>query len=73
MIPSRGLVGGAMAPTVYMVLTVAEREQLAAIVADRNRSRRHLDLAHMVLASRIESRGNRWRKASASAGRQCGA
>src|SRR5437588_3809253 len=33
------------------VLSSAEREQLAAIAADRNRSRKHVERAHIVLAS----------------------
>jgi len=33
------------------VLSAAEREQLAAIAADRNRRRKHADRARIVLAS----------------------
>src|SRR6202007_1615305 len=42
---------GAMAQQVCVVLSAAEREQLAAIVADRNRPRKHLERARIVLAS----------------------
>jgi len=40
-----------MAQQVCVVLSTAEREQLAAIAADRNRSRKHVERAHIVLAS----------------------
>jgi transposase len=40
-----------MAQRVCVVLSSAEREQLAAIAADRNRSRKHVERAHIVLAS----------------------
>jgi hypothetical protein len=40
-----------MAQQVCVVLSAAEREQLAAIVADRNRPRKHLERARIVLAS----------------------
>jgi transposase len=40
-----------MAQQVCVVLSTAEREQLAAIVADRNRSRKHVERAGIVLAS----------------------
>ena len=40
-----------MAQTVCVVLGAAEREQLAAIVADRNRPRKHVERARIVLAS----------------------
>ena len=42
---------GAMAQQVCVVLSTAEREQLAAIVADRNRPRKHVERAGIVLAS----------------------
>ena len=42
---------GAMAPRVCVVLSAAEREQLAAIAADRNRPRKHIERAQIVLAS----------------------
>src|SRR5215468_1162795 len=42
---------GAMAQQVCVVLSVAEREQLAAISADRNRPRKHIERAPIVLAS----------------------
>src|SRR5258708_2804480 len=42
---------GAMAQQVCVVLGAAEREQLAAIVADRNRPRKHVERACIVLAS----------------------
>src|ERR1700674_2980710 len=40
-----------MAQQVCVVLSAAEREQLAAIVADRNRPRKHAERARIVLAS----------------------
>jgi hypothetical protein len=40
-----------MAQSICVVLNTAEREQLAAIVADRNRARKHVDRARIVLAS----------------------
>jgi transposase len=40
-----------MAQTVCVVLSAAEREQLAAIAADRNRPRKHVERARIVLAS----------------------
>ncbi len=40
-----------MAQQVCVVLSTAEREQLAAIAADRNRPRKHAERAHIVLAS----------------------
>ena len=40
-----------MAQQVCVVLSVAEREQLAAISADRNRPRKHIERAQIVLAS----------------------
>jgi transposase len=40
-----------MAQRVCMVLNAAEGEQLAAIAADRNRPRKHIEPARMVLAS----------------------
>src|SRR5262252_7615180 len=42
---------GVMAQQVCVVLSSAEREQLAAIAADRNRPRKHVDRARIVLAS----------------------
>src|SRR6476646_4412519 len=42
---------GAMAQQVCVVLSAVEREQLAAIAADRNRSRKHAERARIVLAS----------------------
>ena len=42
---------GAMAQQVCVVLSIAEREQLAAIAADRNRPRKHVERARIVLAS----------------------
>jgi transposase len=41
----------AMAQQVCVVLSAAEREQLAAIAADRNRPRKHVERARIVLAS----------------------
>jgi len=40
-----------MAQTVCVVLSTVEREQLAAIAADRNRPRKHVERARIVLAS----------------------
>ena len=40
-----------MAQQVCVVLSTAEREQLSAIVADRNRPRKHVERAHIVLTS----------------------
>ena len=40
-----------MAQQVCVVLSAAEREQLAAIAADRNRPRKHIERAQIVLAS----------------------
>src|SRR5262249_24713215 len=40
-----------MAQQVCVILSAAEREQLAAIVADRNRPRKHAERAGIVLAS----------------------
>src|SRR6201993_597498 len=45
-----GLGDGAMAQQVCVVLSAAEREQLAAIAADRNRPRKHVERARIVLA-----------------------
>src|ERR1700756_382121 len=42
---------GAMAQQVCVVLSSAEREQLAVIAADRNRPRKHAERARIVLAS----------------------
>src|SRR2546421_1648705 len=42
---------GAMAQQICVVLSTAEREQLAAIAADRNRPRKHVERARIVLAS----------------------
>ena len=46
-----GLGEEAMAQTVCVVVSTAEREQLAAIAADRNRPRKHVEWARIVLAS----------------------
>src|SRR5215472_18267741 len=43
--------GTAMAQTVCVVVSAAEGEQLAAIAADRNRPRKHVERARLVLAS----------------------
>jgi hypothetical protein len=40
-----------MAQTVCVLLSTAEREQLMAIAAYRNRSRKHVERARIVLAS----------------------
>src|SRR5215471_2311365 len=42
---------GAMAQQVCVVLSAAEREQLVAIAADRNRPRKHIERAQIVLTS----------------------
>src|SRR2546430_14324372 len=42
---------GAMAQQVCVVLSSAEREELATIAADRNRPRKHVERAGIVLAS----------------------
>src|ERR1700755_1562781 len=42
---------GAMTQRVCVVLNAAEREQLTAIAADRNRPRKHIERAQIVLAS----------------------
>ena len=42
---------GAMAQKVCVVLSTAEREQLAAVAADRNRPRKHVERARIVLGS----------------------
>jgi transposase len=42
---------GAMAQQVCVILSAAERELLAAIAADRNRPRKHIERARIVLAS----------------------
>jgi len=48
-----------MGQTVCVVLSTVEREQLAAIVADRNRSRKHAERARLVLAS-ADRRSAQW-------------
>jgi len=40
-----------MVQTVWVIVEAAERERLAAIVADRNRPRKHVERARIVLAS----------------------
>lgn len=40
-----------MAQTVCIILRAAERERLAAIVSDRNRQRKHIERAPVILAS----------------------
>src|SRR5437588_10778303 len=40
-----------MVQTVCVIVEAAERERLAAIVADRNRPRKHVERARIVLAS----------------------
>src|SRR6516164_3066295 len=58
---------GAMAQQVCVVLSAAEREQLAAIAADRNRPRKHIERAQIVLASADRRPVQQVREASASA------
>jgi hypothetical protein len=53
-----------------VVLSSAEREQLVAIAADRNRSRKHVERARIVLASADRHPARGWRKALGSAGRR---
>jgi len=48
---STHLWGMGMAQTVCVVLSAAERKGLAVIVADRNRPRKHVERARIVLAS----------------------
>ena len=48
-----------MAQTVCVVLSTVEREQLAAIAADRNRPRKHAERARIVLAS-ADRRSAQW-------------
>ena len=48
-----------MAERVSVVLGAAEREQLAAIVADRNQPRKHIERARIVLAS-ADRRSTQW-------------
>jgi hypothetical protein len=40
-----------MAQTVCIVLRTADRARLAAIVSDRNRQRKHIERARVILAS----------------------
>jgi hypothetical protein len=54
-----------MAQQVCVVLSIAEREQLAAIAADRNQPRKHVERARMCSPRRIVTRRSGWRKASA--------
>jgi hypothetical protein len=61
-----------MAQQVCVVLSTAEREQLVAIAADRNRPRKYFERARIVLARRIGIRRSGWHNALASAARQCG-
>jgi hypothetical protein len=61
-----------MAQQVCVVLSAVEREQLAAIAADRNRSRKHVERARIVLASADREPAQRIATASASARRRCG-
>ena len=42
---------GAIAQQVCVVLSAAQREQLSAIAGDRNRPRKHVERARIVLAS----------------------
>ena len=56
-----------------MILNAAEREQLAAIVADRTIGRDSMSSGRAsCLSRRIGGRRTAWRKASRSAGRPCG-
>jgi transposase len=43
--------GGAVAQQVCVVVSAAERERLVTVVADRNRPRKHVERARIVLAS----------------------
>src|SRR5690348_8803030 len=40
-----------MAQTVCIILRTADRQRLAAIVSDRNRQRKHIERAQVILAS----------------------
>jgi hypothetical protein len=42
---------GPMAQTVCVIVSAADRERLQAIVGDRNRPRKHVERARIVLAS----------------------
>jgi hypothetical protein len=50
-----------MAQRVCVVLSAAEREQLVATVADRNRPRKHVERARIVLASADRHSATVWR------------
>ncbi len=58
--------------TVCVVLNVAEREQLAAIVADCNRPRKHGERARIVLASADRHSAQQVAQRIGSVGRRCG-
>ena len=62
-----------MAQQVCVVLSAAEREQLSAIVADRNRPRKHVERApYRACLGRSALGAAGGAKASASVGRRCG-
>jgi hypothetical protein len=52
-----------MAQQVCVVLSAAEREQLAAIAVDRNRPRKQIERVQIVLASADRHPRSRWLKA----------
>jgi hypothetical protein len=56
-----------------VVLSTAEHEQVAAIAADRNRPRKHVERARIVLASADRASPQRIARSVGSAGRRCGA
>src|SRR5260370_22529792 len=58
--------------TVCVVLNAAEREQLAAIVADCNRPRKHGERARIVLASADRHSAQQVAQRIGSVGRRCG-
>ena len=58
---------GRMAQTVCIILSSLDRQMLEAIVADRNRPRKHVERAAVVLAAANRDPVQRWRSA---AGRQ---
>jgi Homeodomain-like domain len=47
----RDIGGEVMAQPVYVIVSAAEREELAGIAADRNWPRKHIERAQIVLAS----------------------
>jgi hypothetical protein len=54
---------GALAQQICVIVSAAEREQLAGIAADRNRPRKHVERVRIVLASADRHAAQRVRKA----------